>query len=141
MSVKFPNCCAALKTAVDVDMAIIDAGEIAWFVDGKNAIGQQKVETSRACPFCGAEEDGKVVVGTELEVEEDDSAKPAMSPAAPCCQRCGGRLVDIMERFPGEPPRYICPWCIQNRPDGVRRPSTANLPERLVGQASKVDVK
>lgn len=62
MSIKFPDCCIALRQASEVDMVYIpperysDRGTIYWFDSKRN------VTETKTCPFCGKSEDHKIII-------------------------------------------------------------------------------
>lgn len=62
MSIKFPDCCIALRQAFEADMVFIpkgcysDKGTIYWFN------GQKEVMETKTCPFCGKTEDHKITI-------------------------------------------------------------------------------
>ena len=54
-SIKFPNCCAALTTAAELDIVICEDGKISYVNAYSKTI--PIVITTSSCPFCDVFED------------------------------------------------------------------------------------
>jgi len=52
------------------------------------------------------------------------------------CPICGGQLVEIRGRYPGDPVRRVCPTCLQERMDQINEISARNYGVAYQGKAT-----